>query len=350
MIKTIKTLSYFGYFKRHLYAYPRLAFEMLLQRATRKRRALLAEIFFETRCNLQCWHCSSSEYVGKKKARSLTYSQLEAIVKKLRHVGVLSICYVGGEPLINPELNRIINMTHRHKILTAIITNGTLLTPQKIDDLFSAGLANLGFSMQSSNPEVHDSLVGKKGAYEHMVSMIDYCIAKKRTASICVVPTNENIANGDFQSMVDFATQRRMRLNVNLPAPVGRWIDKPDCILNEASLKIVTERYFPLDNFFPDFKQANIRHRIHCPMAEDNLYIFPDGEVCPCTFTHISFGNILEESAETILRRMDASPTLKHIARENICPISMDPEFIGKVHRAIKMADQYPPRAEDVDF
>lgn len=350
LLKVIKTLGYYGYFKNHLYFYPRYAWEMLLRRISSKRRVMLAEIFFEVRCNLRCWHCSSAEYIQNKRSKSLSLEELETLVTKLHDVGVLTICYVGGEPMINSQLLDIIRMTNRYWVLPTIISNATLMTPEKIDALFDAGLANLGFSMQSAQSQIHDDLVGKPGALDHMKDMIDFCLRRRHTVSICVVPTNENIANGDFAALVDYATRKRIRINVNLPAPVGKWAGMPDCALTPKSLEILVKDYFPLPNFMPDFKQTNTSRKVHCPMGEDNLYIFPDGEVCPCTFTHISFGNLLEESLEIILRRMDASPALRNVARDGVCPISMDKEFIAMVHGAIKNSRRYPPRADEVGF
>ncbi|MCL4503899.1 MAG: radical SAM protein [Deltaproteobacteria bacterium] len=311
---------------------------------------MLAEIFFECRCNFRCWHCSSAEYTTKQRAQSLTLGQLKGIARQLRSVGVLSICYVGGEPTIHPELPKIIRMTNDLGILPSIITNASLLTEAKVDELFDSGLANLGFSMQSAKPELHDRLVNHPGAHAAMLRMIDYCLARGYTASICVVPTNENLADNDFEAMVRFATQRDLRLNVNLPAPVGKLIDDQECALSQESMRLLEQRYFPLENFLPDFKQTTIQRRIHCPMGENTIYILPDGEVCPCTFTHISFGNILKEPIRTILQRLDASPTLQNLIRDGRCPISMDPEFIAKVHASIRASSEYPPCAETVRF
>jgi len=165
-----------------------------------------------------------------------------------------------------------------------------------------------------------------------------------------VVPTNENLGNDEFQDMVEYATQRGIRLNVNLPAPIGKWANFTSCALTAVSIKKLESNFFPLPNFVSDFKNTNLSGKMHCPMGENNVYVFPDGEVCPCTFTHISFGNILQESAQTILKRMDSSPTLQNIKRDGMCPISMDKDFIAKVHGAINSSNHYPPRAEDVGF
>ena len=61
----LRTLRYYGYFRKHLYFYYRFLTEMAIQRFTPRRRLLLAEIFFERRCNFRCWHCSSAEYTEK---------------------------------------------------------------------------------------------------------------------------------------------------------------------------------------------------------------------------------------------------------------------------------------------
>ena len=241
-------------------------------------------------------------------------------------------------------------MTNDSHILPSIITNASLLNEAKVDELFDNGLANLGFSMQSADPGLHDRLVNHPGAYAAMLRMINYCLLRGHTASICVVPTNENLANGDFEIMVRFATQRGLRLNVNLPAPVGKLIEDQGCALSAEAIQLLQERYFPMENFLPDFKQTTLRRRIHCPMGQNTIYILPDGEVCPCTFTHISFGNILTEPIQAILQRLDASPTLQTLKRDGQCPISMDPEFITKVHASIRASSEYPPRAEVVGF
>ncbi len=346
----IRALRYYGYFRRHLYFYPRIASEMFLQKFTSKRRVLLAEIFFETRCNYNCWHCSSSEYTLDRNKHGLTLEELEKIVKKLRSVGVLSAAYVGGEPLVRKDLCDIIRMTNAHGLLPSIITNGSLLDEAKIDTLFDAGLANMGFSIQSVKPEEHDRLVNRPGAHAKIMACIQHCLDRRHTISVCAVPTNESLANSDFDAIVRFTEQHNIRLNVNLPAPIGRLFGERSHLLTPASLKQLEEHYYGRPGFLPDFKQTGVSRAVHCPMGENNMYILPDGEVCPCTFTHISFGNIVHEPIETILARMDASPTLRNLKRDGQCPIAMDPAFIDKIENAIGKTETYPPRAEGVGF
>ncbi len=349
-MQLLKTLKYYGYFRKHPHFYWRFLQERFLQTFTRKRRLLLSEIFFESRCNFRCWHCSSMEYTETKGAQSLSVKQLDLVLKKLRSVGVLSSCYVGGEPLVRKDLPEIIRLTDSRGVLPSLVTNAFLLNEQKIDELFDAGLANMGFSLQSMDPAMHDELVNHKGAHTRMMTAIEYCRSKKYVISICVVPTKENLANGDFDRLVQFACERDMRINANLPAPIGKLLGNTDSLLGPEQLQQLEDRYIPLPNFLPDFKQTSLARKMRCPMGENTIYILPDGEVCPCTFTHISFGNILTEPIQTILARLDASPTLNALPRDGRCPISEDPEFIEKLTKTIRESETYPPSALATGF
>jgi MoaA/NifB/PqqE/SkfB family radical SAM enzyme len=302
---------------------------------------LIAELFFETRCNLNCWHCSSSDYINK--TASLTVRQIQIILKKLKSVGVLSLCFVGGEPTINRDLETIIRLTNRYKIIPSLITNALLLNKEKIDSLFESGLGNMGFSLQSMEAKTHDVLVNRSGAFDQLIRLVEYCLQKKYPCSLCVVPTNENLRNGDFDKMVKFSQRHNIRINANLPAAIGRLSGDISTLLTKSSVEKLVRDYFPLDNFLPDFKQIKLNTRIYCPMGTEGVYILPDGEVCPCTFTHISFGNILHEPINLILQRMEKSDLLNKLNR-NQCPISMDREFIKKINNIIQQSKEYPPR------
>lgn len=345
-----KTLKLYGFFKNNLYFYPRAILWALNDKFTKKRQLLSAEIFFESCCNFKCWHCSSTEYTEKKKDVHLSLEQLELIIKKLKRVNALAIAYVGGEPTVRKDLPDIIRMTNNYKILPAIITNAFLLTPEKVDELFAAGLANIGFSIQSMNEQTHDKMVQKTGAFRHLMKIIQYCLEKRYTISLCAVPTNENLANGDFEELMEFAKKRDIRVNVNLPAPVGMLLDIHSVMLSEESIRLLQEKYFPEESFLPDFKQNNARGKIYCPMGEKVIYILPDGEVCPCTFVQISYGNVLEEPLLTILNKLDNSDALANVQRVGQCPISMDANFIRSFKDAVKRSDDYPPKAENLKF
>jgi MoaA/NifB/PqqE/SkfB family radical SAM enzyme len=59
----------------------------------------------------------------------------------------------GGEPLLHPEIEAIIRRIRHHGMIAGIITNGYLLTPQKIRALNDAGLEHLQISIDNIQPD-----------------------------------------------------------------------------------------------------------------------------------------------------------------------------------------------------
>jgi MoaA/NifB/PqqE/SkfB family radical SAM enzyme len=71
----------------------------------------------------------------------------------LARLGTLIITISGGEPLLHPDLDEIIRAIRSHNVIATIITNGYLLTPDRIERLNRAGLEHLQISIDNVNPD-----------------------------------------------------------------------------------------------------------------------------------------------------------------------------------------------------
>jgi MoaA/NifB/PqqE/SkfB family radical SAM enzyme len=74
-------------------------------------------------------------------------------VEMLARLGTSIITISGGEPLLHPELDEIIRGIRRRGAIATIITNGYLLTPERIHRLNRAGLEHLQISIDNVNPD-----------------------------------------------------------------------------------------------------------------------------------------------------------------------------------------------------
>jgi len=114
-----------------------------------RRHPIEAQIIPIRRCNLSCTYCnefdSSSEPV-------ITAEMLHRI-DLLASLGTAAITISGGEPLLHPELDEIIRRIRSHGMLAALITNGYLLTPNRIKRLNRAGLDQLQISIDNVKPD-----------------------------------------------------------------------------------------------------------------------------------------------------------------------------------------------------
>src|SRR2546428_7133842 len=74
-------------------------------------------------------------------------------VDNLAELGPWVVTISGGEPLLHPELDDIIRRIRRHGIIAGLITNGYLLTGDRIERLNRAGLEWLQISIDNVTPD-----------------------------------------------------------------------------------------------------------------------------------------------------------------------------------------------------
>ncbi len=110
---------------------------------------IMAHIIPIRRCNLSCTYCNEYD----------TFSPpvpLETMLARVAELGRLRtgiITLSGGEPLLHPELDDIIRGIRRHATLAGMITNGYLLTAERIARLNEAGLDYLQISIDNIKPD-----------------------------------------------------------------------------------------------------------------------------------------------------------------------------------------------------
>lgn len=101
------------------------------------------------RCNLSCAYCNEFDDYSKP----VPLPQLERRIDRLASLGTTIITISGGEPLLHPELDGVIRAIRRRGMLAGLITNGYLLTPDRIHRLNRAGLDHLQISIDNVIPD-----------------------------------------------------------------------------------------------------------------------------------------------------------------------------------------------------
>ncbi len=107
---------------------------------------LLAHIIPVRRCNLACKYCNEFDDFSKPVPVETMFRRVD----KLAELGTSVVTISGGEPLLHPELDDIIRRIRRHGIIAGLITNGYLLTGDRIERLNRAGLEWLQISIDNA--------------------------------------------------------------------------------------------------------------------------------------------------------------------------------------------------------
>jgi MoaA/NifB/PqqE/SkfB family radical SAM enzyme len=101
------------------------------------------------RCNLSCAYCN--EY-DDHSAPVPTVDVLRR-VDLLAGLGTSIVTMSGGEPLLHPDLDEIIRRVRLHGMIATLITNGYLLSRDRIRRLNQAGLDHLQISIDNVMPD-----------------------------------------------------------------------------------------------------------------------------------------------------------------------------------------------------
>jgi MoaA/NifB/PqqE/SkfB family radical SAM enzyme len=110
---------------------------------------ILAHIIPMRRCNLACTYCNEYDDVSAPVPTEEMYRRLD----KLADLGTTAIIISGGEPLMHPEIEKLISRIRQRGMLACMITNGYLLTRDKIKALNRAGLEYMQISIDNIQPD-----------------------------------------------------------------------------------------------------------------------------------------------------------------------------------------------------
>ena len=110
---------------------------------------LLVHIIPIRRCNLSCAYCNEYDDHSNPVPLEEMYRRLD----RLAGMGTAVITISGGEPLLHPELDQIIARIRKRGMMAGLITNGYLLTAERIARLNRAGLEHLQISIDNVQPD-----------------------------------------------------------------------------------------------------------------------------------------------------------------------------------------------------
>ena len=110
---------------------------------------LLAQVVVTRRCNLACGYCNEYDDFSPP----VPTKDLLAWVDHLAALKTASITFTGGEPLLHPDLDKVIRAARNHGMIVTMITNGFKLSLKWIERLNAAGLQGMQISIDNLKPD-----------------------------------------------------------------------------------------------------------------------------------------------------------------------------------------------------
>jgi len=244
-----------------------------------RRHPVEAQIIPIRRCNLSCTYCNEFDNFSQP----VPTDEMLHRIDLLAALGTAAITISGGEPLLHPELDEIIRRIRRHGILAGLITNGYLLTPERINRLNRAGLDQLQISIDNVLPDE----VSKKS-----LKVLDKRLRWLAECGEFEVNVN-SVIGSSVRTPEDAVVIARRALNLGLSSTVGLIHDGSGRVqpLNEQQQRVYEEiqrlkKPFYTSALYNRFHKNLVRglpNDWHCRAGSRYLYICEDGLVHYCS-------------------------------------------------------------------
>ncbi len=238
---------------------------------------LLVHLIPIRRCNLSCTYCNEFDNFSKP----VPTDQMLRRVDKLAELGTSVITISGGEPLLHPELDDIVHRMEQHGIVSGLITNGYLLTADRIQRLNRSGLEWLQISIDNVNPDE----VSKKS-----LKVLDRKLQLLAEHADFHVNIN-SVVGGGVSKPQDALVIGRRALELGFSSTVGIIHDGDGQLqpLGEEERRVYHEmkqlekRSFTRVNAFQDNIALGRPNQWRCRAGSRYLYICEDGLVHYCS-------------------------------------------------------------------
>ena len=142
-------------------------------------------------CNLNCkWCFANASRI--KKPMHMPLDDVKRIVDTLAYEGVKQITYSGGEPTLYPYLKEAIAFAKDREMVVHMNTNGYILTRRLAQELKNSGLSQVQINIDSTYPEKHDEIRGRKGSFKRAIKALENARDAGITCVSQTVLTNRN--------------------------------------------------------------------------------------------------------------------------------------------------------------
>lgn len=272
-------------------------------------------------CNLSCPHCNVAAQHDSERPEMDDARIIDAI-DQLKKAGGFYVTFTGGEVLLfRRRLARIIEKTGKRSMLYQVQTNGVLLSDDVCRELKAMGVDNVQISFDTFHET--DNWADVLAIKEKQLRLI-----RRHGMDVFFtwLASHDSMAGHEIRDIIRFSNTHKVKIGLNFAVPQGRWTDNRRMLLqpeDSRRLRVISRTnpylYIDLENNLMNYG---------CPAFSERLHINAYGDVQPCTFFQISFGNIENEPLSAILEKGRRNP-LFHGFPDH-CPPAENPDYINR--------------------
>ncbi|MBL7147224.1 MAG: radical SAM protein [Nanoarchaeota archaeon] len=280
-------------------------------------------------CNLNCPMCPMSlRKTNRGEKGHMNFKIFRKVIDEVGDYIIAVPLWNYGEPLLNPDLPKMIAYAKKKRIITLVSTNGVFLEEPLIRQLINSGLDYLILSFDGATKKTYEKYMGKGANYEKVISNLKNLVRIKKEMG----KSNPFV---NLQFIVMKENEHEIPLIKKLSKSLG--VDK-------LSLKKFAFFGGNLDSFLPkEDKYLVTKHKDKsliktCDRVWTNSVISWDGTVVPCCVDHefqYKLGNISTENFQKIWKNQKyislRKQILKDINKIKMCQTCTNNDFTNDV-------------------
>ncbi len=248
------------------------------------------------RCRCRCEHCEMSQ--GGKE---MSTEQLIDVLGQALDMGTCIITLTEGDPLLKEGVLDIISSVDERAVVN-MFTPGTEMTRELAEELKEAGLHTLLVSIYSTEPSAHDAVRHLNGAFDAAMRAIQYGLDAGLLVALCTHVSHTSV--GELAPLYELACE----LGVH-EFSVWESTKSPPSQQDREGIIEMYHRVNTTPNG-PRMFASTVFEGVDfgCLAGRRWLHVGVNGDVKPCPYIPLSFGDVCEEPLKTIWKRIRSSP------------------------------------------
>lgn len=234
------------------------------------------------RCNLHCVYCYADG--GHEKKNELTTKEALHLMEEVASLGVETVVFTGGEPLLCNDLYKLAQKVHDQGMKTALITNGTLIDEDNVNTLVHQ-FDRITLSLDSKDASIHNCLRGPHTCEKTLESLL--------LLTQCTIPVHINITlthsnQCNLTNTLTHIISHQLGIPRFSPYLLCGRGEQQDLSPSLGKLWEELPQIFQLlyKNGLVPLPEKRVRH-IHCGMGHAEFGISADGHVYPCRLLQV---------------------------------------------------------------
>ncbi len=278
-----------------------------------KRHIDTAILAITRRCSYQCQHCYDS--FNRAADDVITVDRWIQTINELQQVGVSVIILSGGEPMSRyDDILTILDHFDPRLSDIHIHTSGAGVTPARAQELGRRGLVAAGIGLDFPDAARQNRFRGSPDAFRDAVGALEM-FADAGVFTYTNLCLTKDLIDGDgLYRYLEFARNLRVgAVQLLEPKPCGKYSARSPEELLPGTYRTKVLEFFQAANSTRQFSNPPVGYTSYFEKPEyfgclmgglAHLSIDANGNVKPCVFVPVSFGNIREESFAAIYHRM----------------------------------------------